>query len=213
VVRRRRRGWNYLFCLAVSLRAGSVTARRIGSSNQRRATPKGDEDFQVDPVIAEDGTDLYAFSRHHRRYSQLPPSGGRKKWSSVYLPPGLEGVELSSKGIFAHPVPHGFPYRADWRPTAGPPLIATLATAALRRRHESTFFATAGNLRVVLGILLQAVPPLLIYRYYQLHPPTGEAAGWAGIAIPWIRRRRHNSPWELWQVLTFFRCLTDPAHR
>ncbi len=58
------------------------------------------EDFQVDPVIAEDGT-LYAFSRHHELFAVTP--GGRKKWVVSDLPPGLEGVELSSKGILRTP--------------------------------------------------------------------------------------------------------------
>jgi hypothetical protein len=54
---------------------------------------------------------------------------------------------------------------------------------------------------IVLGILLQAIPPLLIYRYYQLHPPTGEAAGWAGIALPGFVMVGILSM-GMWQVLT-----------
>lgn len=54
---------------------------------------------------------------------------------------------------------------------------------------------------VVLGILLQAVPPLLIYGYWQLHPPTGEAAGWAGIAVPGFILAGMLSM-GMWQVIT-----------
>jgi hypothetical protein len=57
-------------------------------------------DFQDDPVIAEDGT-VYAFSRHHQVYAIT--ADGRKKWVVDDLPPGLEGVALSSKGILWTP--------------------------------------------------------------------------------------------------------------
>jgi outer membrane protein assembly factor BamB len=58
------------------------------------------EDFQDDPVIAEDGT-VYAYSRHHELYAITP--GGRKKWVISNLPSGGSGVELSSKGILRTP--------------------------------------------------------------------------------------------------------------
>ncbi len=54
---------------------------------------------------------------------------------------------------------------------------------------------------VTLGIVLQAVPPLLIFRYSELHPPTGEAAGWAGIGAPVFFAAGIFSV-GMWQVLT-----------
>jgi hypothetical protein len=57
------------------------------------------------------------------------------------------------------------------------------------------------TLGVALGILLQAVPPLLILWYSELHPPTGEAAGWAGIGVPVFFAAGILSV-GMWQVLT-----------
>jgi len=54
---------------------------------------------------------------------------------------------------------------------------------------------------VALGILLQAVPPLVLIAYYELHPLTGEAAGWAGIAAPGFFAAGILSM-GMWQVLT-----------
>lgn len=54
---------------------------------------------------------------------------------------------------------------------------------------------------VALGILLQSVPVLILVAYYQLHPLTGEARGWAGIAAPGIFAAGILSM-GMWQVLT-----------
>jgi len=54
---------------------------------------------------------------------------------------------------------------------------------------------------VALGILLQAVLPLIVIRYLQLHPPTGEAAGWAGIGAPGFLAAGILSM-GMWQVFT-----------
>jgi hypothetical protein len=54
---------------------------------------------------------------------------------------------------------------------------------------------------VALGILLQAVPPLLLFMYWQVHPLTGEARGWEGIAAPGFFAVGILSM-GMWQVLT-----------
>jgi len=55
---------------------------------------------------------------------------------------------------------------------------------------------------VVLGFLLQAVPPMLLFMYYQSQPPlTGEARGWAGLAAPVFFAAGIFSI-GMWQVLT-----------
>jgi hypothetical protein len=54
---------------------------------------------------------------------------------------------------------------------------------------------------VTLGIVLQVVPPLLVLWYAELHPPTGEAAGWAGLAAPLFFAGGILSV-GMWQVLT-----------
>jgi hypothetical protein len=54
---------------------------------------------------------------------------------------------------------------------------------------------------VILGILLQAVPPLLLFTYWQSHPLTGESQAWAGLAAPAFFGAGILSM-GMWQVLT-----------
>ncbi|MGA2354605.1 MAG: hypothetical protein ABSG02_08915 [Terriglobales bacterium] len=54
---------------------------------------------------------------------------------------------------------------------------------------------------VVLGIMLQAIPPLLLFRYWQLHAIPGKGPGWEGLAGMGLALAAVLSV-GMWQVIT-----------